>query len=251
MRKIVIGIVIIVMVLVGWYSFSNEPLSASNTHETLTQEISPADKLANKMLKAINKEAWDNIHFVQWTFRDKRHFVWDKYNHLVQVRWKEYVVLINPNTSTGVAYQDGVKKEGEKSDELVAKAIDAFNNDSFWLNAPAKVFDNGTVRSIVGHEGKDALMVKYTIGGSTPGDSYLWILNKEGMPVAWKMWVSNIIADGMKLTWEEWTEFDGTMLAQYHKGDVFNLRISNIKTGSQLSDLGIEENIFAEISESK
>lgn len=248
MRKIVIGIVIIALVLAGWYSFSNEGLPKSTANETYTQEVSPADVLANKMLKAINKEAWDNIQFVQWTFRDKRHFVWDKYNHLVQVSWKEYVVLINPNTSKGIVYHDKELIAGEEADELVQKAIDYFNNDSFWLNAPSKVFDDGTERSIVEHKGKDALMVKYTTGGSTPGDSYLWILNEEGMPVAWKMWVSNIIVGGMKLTWEEWTEFDGTMLAQYHKGDVFNLRISNIKTGSQLTDLGIEENIFTEIS---
>lgn len=247
MRKIVIGIVIIAMVLAGWYSFSNEAVPESKAYNTYTQETSPADVLANKMLKAINKEAWDNIHFVQWTFRDKRHFVWDKFNHLVQVRWKEYVVLINPNTSKGVVYHKDELITGEQADELVQKAIDYFNNDSFWFNAPVKVFDNGTVRSIVDHKGKDALMVKYTTGGSTPGDSYLWILNEEGMPVAWKMWVSNIPIGEMKLTWEEWAEFDGTMLAQYHKGNVFNLRISNIKTGSKLADLGIEENIFVEI----
>ncbi len=244
MRKVVISIIVLLMVLVGWYSFSNEPVPESITQKSLFEQTTPADDLANKMLKAINKEAWDNIHFVQWTFRDKRHFVWDKYKHLVQVRWKKYVVVINPNTSQGIAYDEGELKEGKEADKLVTKAIDAFNNDSFWLNAPSKIFDSGTERSIVDHKGADALMVKYTTGGSTPGDSYLWILDGEGLPVAWKMWVSNIPIGGMKLSWEEWTAYDGAMLSQFHKADLFDVRISNIKTGASLADLGIEQDIF-------
>jgi hypothetical protein len=251
MKKIVFSVFGIAIVLAGLYSFSNEAIPESKKYAIEEQKISPADQLANKMLKAINKQAWDNIHYVQWSFRDKRHFIWDKYQHLVQVKWKKYKVLINPNTSMGIAYEDGVLIEENDGEKLVEKAINAFNNDSFWLNAPAKAFDKGTQRRIVDHKGKEALMVEYTSGGSTPGDSYLWILDDKGLPQAWKMWVSIIPVGGMKLTWEEWENFDGAMLSQFHDGEVFDLRISNIKTGSQLNDLGIETDIFAEIDNLK
>ena len=224
--------------------------SIENEQETpIIEETSPADVLANKMLKAINKEAWDKINFVQWSFRGKRHFVWDKKAHLVEVKWDENRILINPNTSKGIAYQKNQLVKGESSDQLIKRAIDAFNNDSFWLNAPAKVYDYGTERSVVSHEGKDALMVKYTTGGTTPGDSYLWILDENNLPVAWKMWVNGatIEEEGIELTWEEWKKFDGIKLSEYHKAEEFDLRISNINTGMLLTDLEITEDIFAEL----
>ena len=239
--------VAVVLLISGWYYKNNESLPKTNPASKIEQVYSRADELANKMLQAINIDAWNDINYIQWTFRGKRHFVWDKHSHLVQVSWKQYMVLINPNTSKGIAYDDGELLKGKDADKLVEKAIDAFNNDSFWLNAPAKVFDQGTERSIVEHDGKDALMVKYISGGSTPGDSYLWILDENGLPLAWKMWVSIIPIGGMKLTWEEWKDFDGAMLSQFHDGDVFDVRISNIKTGSKLTDLGIEEDLFEDL----
>jgi len=242
------GLIVIVLIS-GWYYKSNEPMPIIVQSSIRKQDAVPADKLANKMLEAINIKAWNDIKYVQWTFRAKRHFVWDKYNHLVRVSWKDYVVLIDSNTSNGIAHDRDGLVEGKDADKLVEKAIDAFNNDSFWLNAPAKVFDNGTERSIVEHEGKDALMVKYTSGGSTPGDSYLWILDEEGRPNSWKMWVSIIPLGGTELSWEEWSDFDGAMLSQFHDGNLFDVRISNIITGSQLIDLGIEQDIFAELIE--
>ena len=251
MKKNTIIVLVFVVTLAGWYYGSSEPIPEVNKKETPLQKISPADALANKMLKAIHKEAWDNIRFIQWSFQGKRHFVWDKRKHLIQVSWADFRVVIDPNTSRGIAFQEGVQKVEKEGDELVKKAIDAFNNDSFWLNAPAKVYDDGTERSIVSHKGKDALMVKYTVGGTTPGDSYLWILDDTGLPIAWKMWVSNIPVEGMELTWEEWADFDGTMLSQFHKGESFDLRISNIKVASQLIGLGIEEDIFAALSSLK
>lgn len=247
MKKVLIIVVVLLVLTAGWYINSNEPIPKPVDTEISSGDIASADALANKMLKAIHKEEWDTIRYVQWSFRDKRHFVWDKHGHLAQVIWDDNRVLINPNSSIGIAYQDDMLQEGEEADELILKAIDAFNNDSFWLNAPAKVYDLGTERSIVDHEGKDALMVKYTTGGGTPGDSYLWILDENGLPISWKMWVSIIPLGGVELTWEEWADYSGAKLSQFHKGDVFDLRISNIKTGMKLVELDITEDVFAEL----
>ena len=249
MKKIVIVVIIVFIVITGWYYFNNESMPDVSVQKNLTGEISPADMLANKMLQAIGKDKWDDIHYVQWTFRDKRHFVWDKYEHFIQVKWEDYELLIDPNKSQGIAYKESSLVEGVEGEKLVNKAIDYFNNDSFWLNAPAKVFDYGTERSINEHNGQEALMVKYTTGGSTPGDSYMWILDENGKPKAWKMWVSNIPVGGMELTWEEWGLYDGAELSQFHKGEVFDVRISNIKTGMTLADLGLEAGVFTELGD--
>jgi hypothetical protein len=60
------------------------------------------------------------------------------------------------------------KLTGSDKTDAIKTANDYFNND-FWLIAPFKLRDPGTSRSIVMQDEKEALMVTYTSGGSTPG----------------------------------------------------------------------------------
>ena len=131
-----------------------------------------ADELAQKMLTAMNKDAFDATEIIEWSFRGNHFYTWKKQEGLVEVAWDENKVTLN--------LEDPAKSEGA-SEETIQTALDYFNNDSFWLVAPYKVFDEGTKRSIVEYEGKEALLVTYSSGGSTPGDSYLWFLDENGM----------------------------------------------------------------------
>ena len=100
---------------------------------------------------------------------------------------------------------------------IVKKAWDIFNNDSFWLVAPHKLFDYGTIRSIKKVDDKDALLVKYTSGGTTPGDSYLWIVDENNIPKSYKMYVPSMKMNGVSATWEDWiTTESGTLLPTNH-----------------------------------
>ena len=75
-------------------------------------------------------------------------------------------MLLYPNDlEKSRAYLKG--KEIENNSSLVKRAQDLFNNDSFWLVAPHKLFEPGICRSIVTIDGKEALKVHYTIGGTT------------------------------------------------------------------------------------
>jgi len=47
--------------------------------------------------------------------------------------------------------------------------------------------------------------VTYTSGGSTPGDSYLWLLEDSGKPRAYKMWTSILPIQGLEASWSDWT----------------------------------------------
>jgi hypothetical protein len=60
-------------------------------------------------------------------------------------------------------------------------------------------------------------LVKYTSGGSTPGDSYLWSLDANQVPKSFKMYVPSMKMNGVSATWEDWilTE-SGTMLPTNH-----------------------------------
>ena len=56
-----------------------------------------------------------------------------------------------------------------KKDEFIRSAEAKFNNDTFWLVAPYKVFDVGVERRLVRvNDNENALLVTYTSGGSTP-----------------------------------------------------------------------------------
>ena len=179
-----------------------------------------ADQCAQDMLKAINKPAWDSTAYVQWTFKGMHDFIWDKQRHLAKVNWKDFEVLLDIDKIGGVARKDGVLLSADKSKKIIRKAWEFWCNDSFWLNAPAKVFDPGTTRSLVDlKDGREGLMVTYSSGGVTPGDSYVWILDENDLPSSYKMWVKIIPVGGVEFTWERWQELStGAMISTWHDG---------------------------------
>ena len=155
-----------------------------------------AEQLAAKMLNSLDSEAYKNTNYMEWTFNKRHHYKWKKDEATCLVYWKEYKVDLNlkfPEQSK--TYVHNIEVFGEQSKKLIEKAISHFNNDSFWLVAPFKVFDKGTERSIVTlANGKQGLLVTYTSGGTTPGDSYLWHLDASGKPTSFKMWVDIFVA---------------------------------------------------------
>ena len=233
---------LIVLVLFSVYLIYNES-------KPVGQSGPEADALANKMFMAINKNAWDSTAIIQWTFKGMHDFVWDKDRNLVKVSWDDKVVLLDTKSVSGKAFENGVEVSADKADKLVKAAWSYFCNDSFWLNAPAKAFDPGTERSIVKLEdGGNALMVTYTSGGVTPGDSYLWILDENGLPKSWKMWVSIIPIGGIEFTWENWMDLStGARIASLHHHKLIDLDISNLKAGTSLSSFGLKNDPFVPI----
>jgi hypothetical protein len=207
-----------------------------------------AEALAKKMTTAINKEAWDSTRYVQWTFAYRNSFIWDKEREVVQVTSGDTRVLLRLGDQTGLAYQDGNLLEGEAAQKALANAWAFFCNDSFWLNAPAKAFDPGTKREIVDlKDGSKGLLVTYSSGGVTPGDSYLWILDEEGLPTAWKMWVSIIPIGGGEFSWESWETLPtGAKIATLHKG-LLDIPVTDLKAGQSLEAVGLKADPFAKL----
>ncbi len=215
MKKLlkIIGLIITVIILAtALYCFA--------INESLPKGIygKEADELAEKMMSAIDKKAFDNTEILKWSFRDKHHYEWKKQEGLVNVSWDSILVTVNLN--------DYSKSIGA-STKLIETAIKFFNNDSFWLIAPYKVFEDGIERSIVKVDGKDALLIKYTSGGTTPGDSYLWILDENYAPVSFKMWTQIIPIGGVSATWNNLITADsGIKLPTSHTLSIFGYKIN-------------------------
>ncbi|MFK7899947.1 MAG: hypothetical protein AB8B61_04230 [Cyclobacteriaceae bacterium] len=214
----------LVLLAIFFFVRTNEPLPKG-------EKGTRADALATKLLQAVNAEAYDTTRYLEWHFRGIHHYQWDKKLHEVRLNWDNNAVTLYPNSpERNQVYQGGKELYEEKKKELIDKATDFFNNDSFWLVAPYKVFDEGVERRLVVHEGREALLVTYTGGGSTPGDSYLWILDSTGLPERFKMWVSIIPIDGVEGTWEGWkTTESGAILSSKHKLFGLTLDMGEIK----------------------
>lgn len=185
----------------------------------------PADALAYKMLDALNHQQFQDAKEIHWQFRGVNRYEWKVQQDLVDVYWKDYHVSLQTKTpNQSLAYLNNKILKDEEREEAIAYALQNFNNDSFWLIAPYKVFDKGSERQLIEEDGEQKLLVTYTTGGSTPGDSYLWELDDNYRPVSMKMWVSIIPLDGLKAHWTDWQmTAGGFLLAQ--KRSIFGVEI--------------------------
>ncbi|KAB1070345.1 hypothetical protein JJL45_11410 [Tamlana sp. s12] len=227
--KIIAGVIIFFtlpsLLFFGFLYFKyNEDLPTGVQGET-------ADQLAHNMLEALNYEAYKNTDHIEWTFKKRHHYKWDKKNNICEVYWKSYRVVLDLNNKENTkVYIQGFINQSELAPELIETATNYFNNDSFWLVAPYKVFDKGVERRLVKTTNNDALLVTYTSGGSTPGDSYLWLMDDDYKPVAFKMWTSILPIDGLEASWNRWkTTETGAQLPEFHKMLFLGLEITDIK----------------------
>jgi hypothetical protein len=214
------GSILFVLIAAGaiFYFAKNESLPQG-------KQGKEADALAMKMLNALNYQAYKNTETISWNFRNEHFYKWDKQENIVAVSWdNNKVILHTKNPKKTEVFIDDKKVENS---DILKKATAFYNNDSFWLVAPYKIFDTGTERRLVNYNGEDALLITYTSGGSTPGDSYLWILDKNDVPTSFKMWTKIIPIGGISATWSDWKNTEsGIKLPTKHILSLFGLEIS-------------------------
>jgi len=225
--KILLGTLVLLFILAGiLYAIYNEAQPVGIKSEK-------ADDLALKMLAALNNDAFIQTRFLEWSFANgKHHYHWDKKSDTVVVTWSDYRVMLDLKESERSSVsKNTISISGAEKQKLVNKASSYFNNDSFWLVAPFKIFDPGTERSIVLLEDDtQGLLVTYTAGGNTPGDSYLWKLQPNGFPISFKMWVSIIPIGGVEASWDEWQVAEsGAFLPSQHIIGPITLNMGDVR----------------------
>ena len=198
-----------------------------------------AEALAHEMVRAVDGDAWNNTGAVRWNVMGRKH-LWDRQRSLARVEWRKNRVLLDVNSQKGRAWRDGVElPDGADKDALLHKAYALWINDSFWLNPVVKAFDDGTSRARGTVDGKRALLVSYASGGITPGDKYLWILDDQARPVAWRLWVKILPVGGLQFTWEGWTKLaTGAWVATSHKAaGIDAVHLTDLAAGATLHDI--------------
>lgn len=216
--------------------------------EKRPQEIqgADADVMAESMLNAMNKSAWDTLKYLKWEFRGQHRYLWDKQGNKAIVDWDGYRVILDLDKIDGMALKDAVEVPADQKHQLIQKAWSMWCNDSFWMFAPFKVFDPGTQRSVVHTKtGERGLMVTYESGGVTPGDGYLWLLGKNNIPTGFKMWTSIVPIQGMYVSWEDWKTLPGgAQVAVSHKSKLISFEMTGVEQGNSPSDFGFPNSVF-------
>ncbi|NQX85964.1 MAG: hypothetical protein HRT67_08665 [Flavobacteriaceae bacterium] len=203
-------------------------------HEDLPESVISieADKMAQNMLNALDYKALEKTSYLEWTYRNSRHYKWERDKHICTVFWKQYKVALNLNDySKSKTYVHNFSVVGKQQEELIDSALSYFKNDSFWLLAPYTVFDKGTTRRVVSqNDGSKALLVTYTTEGKSSEDSYLWKLDENGKPISFKIWNTLTPIQGLEASWQHWTTTQsGAQLPTLHTILFFNIQLRNIK----------------------
>ena len=241
-RVLVVTVALTVLLVVGLVV-----LVKSQSKPLPTGQIGPeADRMAREMMAAINHDAWLKTGAVRWDFDGRQQHLWDLDRHLARVCWKDFEVLIDLNNRQGKVYRNGVLVEKDAT-QYLKQAWAHWANDSFWLNPVSKLFDDGVSRAVVHlQNGQRGLLATYQSGGVTPGDSYLWTLGDNGLPVRWEMWVSIIPVGGLAASWEEWTPLNtGVRVSRKHDLGIFVLDIINPEAATTLAELEGDKDPFA------
>lgn len=238
------------------------PLIVTGLALLLSHESAPsgsegpaAEALADEAGRAVNLEAWRQTKALRWTFAGIHEHLWDRERGLARVvRGKRKVLLVLAESGrVGRAWEGERELSGDELASRLQWAWTQWCNDSFWLNPIAKFRDPGTSRLDCGEseDGARRLMIRYSSGGVTPGDSYVWELGPDGLPRRWKMWVSILPVGGVDATWEGWeTLATGAKIATEHEL-VFGIKIklTGVEGAKSLADLEPGPDPFAALFE--
>lgn len=209
LKIFLISTLVIIVIAVLGYILLNKPLPDG-------EQGIKAEQLADKVLQTLNKPAYDSLEFIEFEFRNKNHYQWDKKKNTVMVKWDDQEVYLDLNRSV------------HSFSLLELRAYEFFINDSFWLVAPFKIRDKGTELRYVDLGDKKGLLVTYTSGGLTPGDSYLWTIDENGVPESWQLWTSNVAIGGLSFSWDGWWKYGEVWFSNVHKGKFVDIPMSII-----------------------
>ena len=234
----VIGILAILVI--GGIIVASKPLPEG-------EEGEKAEAVTDYMLNAGNLPAWESIRYLSWKYRGDHTYVWDRWYNLTEICYDDVRILLNLNTLDGKAWDGGRRLEGEEKRDVLQKGWEKWCNDSFWLNPFVKARDSGVSRRFVELDsGNDGLLITFAEGGVTPGDSYLIELNRGGLPVSWRMWVSVLPVKGLKFDIVEWKDVDGARIATKHAIGSYEIEIADVISGDHHSDIGLEKDPFSD-----
>lgn len=194
-----------------------------------------ADALAHRVEAAVGKAAWDQLGGIRFRYAGDHRYLWDRSRGRVRVEFGGHTAWIELAGRSGVAEKGGVRLAGAEAEAALQKGYAWFCNDSFWFNPALKLFDEGVERELLP---TGELLVRYGSGGVTPGDTYVYELGADGLPVAWRMWVQVLPVGGLRARWLDWTRFDnGAAYAATRRLGPLPMRVDEVAVAGTVEEI--------------
>lgn len=170
-----------------------EPAPAAPTSVPLADR---ADSIAYRIAEASGGlDAWGALPVLRFEFGLEhdgqqqvaaRHY-WDRRRNRYRVEWPggedtTLVAIFDAWPDRGRVYANGAALEGPAADDALATARRRTINDTYWLLAPLKLFDDGVTRTFVpdsSDAATDAIRLSFDGVGLTPGDQYWLFADRE------------------------------------------------------------------------
>lgn len=218
------GALVLMTILVSGCGGNTEPAEASHQMPELRNE---ADSLAWRTVEAHGGlDTWSKVQYLRFDFGSEsegsrrtfaRH-LWDRHSGDYRLEWfpgedTTMVALFNVNDRSGNVFINGAAADAASVPGLLESAYRRFINDTYWLLAPLKVFDEGVMRRVA-HDSSTSevqvLALSFDDVGLTPGDRYWLAINRsDGLLRSWSFvlqgWGDR---PASTLNWLDYTSFE-------------------------------------------
>lgn len=173
-----------------------DPVPAPEPEPYAVPLANRADSVAFRLVEAAGGfEAWNALPVLRFDFgfeRDgqqqvaARHY-WDKHRDRYRVEWpggqdSTYVAIFSAWPDSAQVYVNGALLDGDAGAAARETARSRTINDTYWLLAPLKVFDDGVTRTFVPDSSTattDVIKLSFSDVGITPGDQYWLSVDRE------------------------------------------------------------------------
>ncbi len=228
------ALALIAIGLLIWGMILHKPLPTDTVDKS-------AESMAQRMEAAVNQDAWAATKYVSWNFTGRNKYAWNREDDVVIIEWEDKEVRLRTKTQEYTAFSGGEELSGDAAADAYDHAWSIWCNDSYWLQPIEKIRDPGVTLSVVQlDDGKEGLKVTHDSGGVTPGDSYVYLLDENGRPYEWRMWVSIIPVGGMASSWSGWKQIDsGAWISTVHSIAGKDIEfIQDLASGDAPADIG-------------
>lgn len=185
--------------------------------------------IADEVMEAMGgRKAWDETHYVCWTFFGRDELVWDKWTGNVRIdRGNGMTLLSNVNDGTGRAFISGREiTDTDSLSNLMSAAKRTWINHSYWLVMPYKLKDSGVTLKYMdtdttqnGREA-DKLMLTFEAVGVTPQNKYeIWVDKESRLMSQWAFY-QTVDAEAPRFVnpWLEYNKHGKIMLSKVREG---------------------------------
>ena len=211
LRLIIISTILSV-VLGGGYLFALRD-SIPNQYEAGKE----ADRFARSIQRTVKRKAWVETGAIRWSMLNNKH-LWDLRRGLVQTKFSDpegtHDVLfdvdfkryrVKSKRLEGPRANRWSKLSGDEATPIAERAYELWMRDRFILEPTQSLFNQGVERYLVQpNDDEKLLLAHYRRGGKNPGDSFLWRIDKNGLPKGIRVWSDQLYVSGLEMTMEKW-----------------------------------------------